>query len=222
MADATSKVRGVLFDMDGLMLDTERPCIEAWIQVGKAHGIPIGEEVPRAAIGRDDKSCRMTFLESFGGDFPYDRLQAEVSAIIRQWEEKGIALRPGLLPLLDHLASLGLPLAVATSTARQRALQKLDRAGILRYFRETACGDEVAKGKPEPDIFLLAARRLNIAPGDCVGFEDSPAGLLGLAAAGIRSVFVRDLVEPEPQVFSLVWRRFESLDQAIPLFTQLT
>jgi beta-phosphoglucomutase-like phosphatase (HAD superfamily) len=107
---------------------------------------------------------------------------------------------------------------VATSTARERALQKLDRAGILHYFKEAAFGDEVPKGKPEPDIFLLAARRLHKAPADCVGFEDSPAGLRSLAAAGIRSVFVKDVIEPEPGVLSLVWRRFESLDQAIPLF----
>jgi HAD superfamily hydrolase (TIGR01509 family) len=220
MSGETRKVRGVLFDMDGLMRDTERPCIEAWVEAGKIHGLPVGEDAPRAAIGRDEKSCRMIFLEKYGEDFPYDLLLAEVSAIVRRKEEEGIALRPGLLLLLDHLASLGLPLAVATSTARERALQKLGKAGILHYFKEAAFGDEVTKGKPAPDIFLLAARRLQSAPEDCVGFEDSPAGLRSLAAAGIRSVFVKDIVEPDPEVLSLVWRRFESLDQAIPLFPQ--
>jgi beta-phosphoglucomutase-like phosphatase (HAD superfamily) len=98
-------------------------------------------------------------------------------------------------------------------------MQKLAKAGIQKYFQAAAFGDEVTKGKPEPDIFLLAAQRLKIVPADCVGFEDSPAGLLSLSAAGIRSIFINDIFEPGPDILSLVWRRFESLDQAIPLFS---
>jgi beta-phosphoglucomutase-like phosphatase (HAD superfamily) len=107
---------------------------------------------------------------------------------------------------------------VATSTARERALWKLDRAGIAGRFDAVVCGDEVSRGKPAPDIFLLAAERLGVRPSECAGFEDSPAGLRSLHAAGIRSIFIKDLVEPEATVLSTVWRRYESLAEAAGLW----
>jgi HAD superfamily hydrolase (TIGR01509 family) len=220
MREADFKPLGVLFDMDGLMLDTERPCIAAWLEAAMLNGRVIDESVPRAVVGMDEKSSRKLFMEKLGPDFPYEKVHIDLVRLMRDYEARhGVGLRPGLLPLLKHLASLGLPLAVATSTARARALQKLEKAGILPYFSAAACGDEVSRGKPEPDIFLLAASRIGISADACLGFEDSPAGLRSLAAAGIRPVFVKDIVEPPPEVLARVWRRFESLDEAIPLFS---
>ncbi|MDR0585774.1 MAG: HAD family phosphatase, partial [Treponema sp.] len=126
--------------------------------------------------------------------------------------------RPGLLTLLDRLDALEIPKAVATSTERKRALWKLEKAGIADRFTVLVCGDEIRRGKPAPDIFLKAAERLGAAPADCVGFEDSPAGLKGLAEAGIRSVFIKDLAEPPPDVLAGVWRRCADLAEAAALF----
>jgi HAD superfamily hydrolase (TIGR01509 family) len=220
MTEEPFKPQGVLFDMDGLMLDTERPCIPAWIEAAKKYNWVIDDTVPRALVGLDGRNARRFFRENYGEVFPYDPVHDEMVRLMEQYEaEHGVGLRPGLLVLLDHLASLGLPLAVATSTRRERAVKKLEKAGLLPYFTALACGDEVSRGKPEPDIFLLAARRIGIAGNACIGFEDSPAGIRSLAAAGIRAVFVKDIVEPPPEVLALVWRRLETLAEAVPLFS---
>ncbi|MDR2258511.1 MAG: HAD family hydrolase, partial [Treponema sp.] len=155
----------------------------------------------------------------YGPDFPYDEYRREAVRLIREAaEERGIPRRPGLLPLLDHLDRLAIPFAVATSTDRETAVWKLTKAGIRDRFSALACGDEVQYGKPAPDIFLLAAERLGKSPAECTGFEDSPAGLMALQAAGIPPVFIKDLLEPPAEVLAGVWRRYDSLDQAIELF----
>ena len=120
--------------------------------------------------------------------------------------------------MLDHLASLGIPLAVGTSSRRNSALWKLQKAGIADRFTYIVGGDEVKNGKPAPDIFLKAAELLDVPVSSCVGFEDSPAGLMALAAAGIASVFIKDVIEPPEEVLATVWRRFEDLALSIALF----
>jgi HAD superfamily hydrolase (TIGR01509 family) len=205
--------------MDGLMLDTERPMVRAWIDIARNKGWLMEEAVALKTVGIDEASSRALLTGIFGPDFPYDQIQEDLTArIIREAETRGIARRPGLRVLLDHLARLGVPLAVATSSAQKVARWKLSRGGILDRFSVLACGDEVRRGKPAPDIFLLAAKRLGKEPAECVGFEDSPAGLLSLRDAGIRSVFIKDLVEPPPEVLATVWRRCKDLAEAAAFF----
>jgi HAD superfamily hydrolase (TIGR01509 family) len=208
----------VIFDMDGLMLDTEAPAISAWNTAAEKFGYRITADVAVQTIGKDEPSSRAIIMAAYGPDFPYKQIRDLFSRMIHEDGEKnGIAHRPGLLPLLDHVARLRIPMAVATSTRREAALWKLGRAGIQDRFPLLVCGDEIAHGKPAPDIFLRAAEKLGQAPADCIGFEDSPAGLRALHAAGIRSVFVKDIVEPPPEVLATVWRRCATLADAIPL-----
>ncbi|MDR2068408.1 MAG: HAD family phosphatase [Spirochaetaceae bacterium] len=212
---------GVIFDLDGLLLDTERPMIRAWLRAARSHGWPVEEAVALKTVGLDEASTRAVVTAALGPDFPYDQFRKKlVALIIREAEAQGIARRPGLTVLLDHLAGLGIPLAVATSSKRETARWKMRLGGILERFPVLACGDEVDRGKPAPDIFLLAAERLGKSPAECVGFEDSPAGLLSLRNAGIRSVFIKDLVEPPPEVLATVWRRCGDLAEAAALFGQ--
>ncbi|MDR0443952.1 MAG: HAD family phosphatase [Treponema sp.] len=216
----TAKFRpaAAIFDMDGLMLETEKPLIPLWKKVGSSFGFNITEAMIFRTIGVDDKTTRGLYLREFGPDFPYDQIRGEMSRLTREEFEKGIAHRPGLTVLLDHLSALKIPMVVATSTRRESAVWKLEKAGILKYFTALACGDEIANGKPAPDIFLLAAERLGYLPSVCVGFEDSPAGLQGLHAAGIRPVFVKDLIEPPQEILATVWRRYGDLAEAAELF----
>ena len=211
-----------IFDLDGLMLDTERPAAAAWAKAAQSLGWAVDERLPIETIGIDEKSTRAIIMEALGAGFPYDAVREEMSAaILREVEQnRGIPQRPGLTALLSHLEALRVPLAVATSSRRETALWKLRQGGILERFPVLVCGDEVLRGKPAPDIFLLAAERLGKNPGDCVGFEDSPAGLRALQAAGIPSVFVKDLVEPPPEVLASVWRRCQDLAEAAALFGQ--
>ncbi|MCL2374672.1 MAG: HAD family phosphatase [Treponema sp.] len=218
--DETAKFRpaGAIFDMDGLMLDTERPIIPLWQKAAQSFGWDVPQEMKLRAIGRNGDDIRAMFMAEYGSNFPYEGIRQELNRLTSEQFEKGIPCKPGLRALLDHLAFLGVPLAVATSTGRDRALWKLRIAGILDRFAVFACGDEVRQGKPAPDVFLLAAQRLGKPPSACVGFEDSPAGLQGLCAAGIRSVFVKDLLEPPPEVLAAVWRRCGDLGEAVELF----
>ncbi len=205
--------------MDGLMLDTERPAVSLWLRAASEHGWDIDESVPISTVGLNEAATRERVLEACGASFPYGAVRARMIALYEEFlSGEGPRHRPGLLALLDRFAEVGVPLAVATSTDRKAALAKLERAGILGRFSALACGDEVSRGKPAPDIFLLAAARLGADPRACVGFEDSPAGLSALSAAGIKSVFVKDLIEPPADIASTVWRRCGDLFQAAGLF----
>jgi HAD superfamily hydrolase (TIGR01509 family) len=211
--------KAVIFDMDGLMLDSERPAIETLIRAAAKVGWELSWELGYKLIGINEESSRKILTETLGPDFPYEQIKENYGRLlVEDVEKNGIPQRPGLLVLLDHLKALRLPMAVATSTARKIALWKLEKAGIAGRFSLMVCGDEVENGKPAPDIFLKAAELLHVPPAECVGFEDSPAGLRSLAAAEIRSVFVKDLVEPPPEVLATVWRRFDRLDEAVGLF----
>jgi HAD superfamily hydrolase (TIGR01509 family) len=201
------------------MLDTERLEIAAFIRVCEEMSQPISEAMLCSTIGITDDAAEELYRAEYGRDYPYREIWNRTRQRITELGEKeGLPHRPGLLVLLDHLGRLGIPLAVATSANRERARWKLEKAGILDRFRFLACGDEVAASKPAPDVFLLALERLGKKAEDCVGFEDSPAGLRALAAAGIRSVFVKDQAEPSEEILATVWRRCADLAEAAGLF----
>ena len=211
------KPAAAIFDMDGLMLDTETPIIPLWIEAGKIIGWDIKEETAIRTIGYNGKDIREICYRDLGADFPFDLFLVELKKLVYSEFEKGIAHKKGLLPLLDHLASLSIPLAVATSTSRDTAVFKLEKTGILNRFTVIVCGNEVAHGKPAPDIFLKAAEKLGVPPEQCIGLEDSPAGLKALAAAGIPSIFIKDIIEPPEDVLATVWKRCNDLLEVIQI-----
>jgi HAD superfamily hydrolase (TIGR01509 family) len=209
----------VIFDMDGLMFDTENMTIPLWEAAGKSFRYDITYDILLRMIGKKKKKARLVLLEEFGGDFPYEAICDEFRLLVnKEIEENGVPQKPGLIYLLDRLRAAQIPLGVATSTRTTRAIDLLERAGIIERFKAITCGEEVTNGKPAPDIFLLATKKLGQPPGSCVGFEDSTAGLMGLAAAGIRSVFIKDLLSPPQEVLDTVWRRCNDLSEAAALF----
>ena len=217
--DAPLIPKGVILDMDGLMLDTERLELALYAEISVKMGYPTPETMLLNTLGLKDEDSRAFYKKQFGADYPFDEIwEAVVKEEETQAEITGLPQKKGLLVLLDKFKFLGVPLAVATSANSQRAHWKLERAGVLDYFSVFACGNEVRNGKPAPDIFLLAAKKLGIEPADCVGFEDSPAGLGGLANAGIPSVFIKDLGEPPGETLATVWYRCVDLEEAASLF----
>ena len=205
--------------MDGLMLDTEQLELSLYVEMSAKMGWPTPKTMLLNTIGIPDTDAMAFYKKQYGADYPFEEIwEAVVKEEETQAEITGLPHKKGLLILLDKLKSLGIPLAVATSADSTRAHWKLEWAGILDRFNFFACAEEVKNGKPAPDIFLLAAKKLGIEPADCVGFEDSPAGLAGLASAGIPSVFVKDLAEPLPEILATVWYQCTDLEEAASLF----
>ncbi|MDR2176760.1 MAG: HAD family phosphatase [Treponema sp.] len=211
--------KAVIFDMDGLLLDTERPARDMWLQAARNTGWEISVETVLRTTGVDEKSTRRIMTEEYGPEFPYEEIRTEVKRLtVDMIEQNGIAWRPGLPVIMDKLKQLALPFGLATSSARKSALWKLEKARLPpERFTVLVCGDDVERGKPAPDIFLLTAKLLGTAPSDCLGLEDSPAGLSALAAAGIPSIFIKDMLEPPPEILSAIWRRCENLAEAASL-----
>jgi HAD superfamily hydrolase (TIGR01509 family) len=196
--------RAVIFDMDGLMLDTERVALVAWKEAATSLGLPFEPELARRMIGRNNADCRALILDHHGDDFPIDALLVATGdayeAIVAR---EGIALKAGLTELLDWLEASGIERAVATSTRRSRALAKLERTGLLPRFRALVGGDEIARGKPAPDIFLAAVLRLEAEAGECIVLEDSEPGVRAALAAGIAPIMVPDLHPPSADLLAL-------------------
>ncbi len=211
-------IEAVIFDMDGLLFDTEKLCMEMWQAVGEKEGIDFSDELFYKCIGRNNKDTKEIVLDSLGRDFPYDDFRKRASEAMRDVMEKlGPPKKKGLDELFSFLKQHNVKTALATSTSRENATWMVTKAGLFSFFDAFAFGNEVASGKPEPDIFLLAAQRLNAEPSKCIVYEDSEAGLKAAHNAHMRSVFVKDLLEPGDDVLSKIWKRCLSLDASIDI-----
>ncbi|WP_418668299.1 HAD family hydrolase [Allofournierella sp.] len=215
-------IKAVLFDMDGLMFDTERMYHDAWLELGRRRGLAMTEEIVTGMRGRNRQGCVALCREAFGAKFDFTELRdACVERMEAAIAEKGLPKRPGLDELLGELARRGLPAVLATSTSRATALRYLELAGVSGYFKGAVCGDEVEHSKPAPDIFLRAAALAGVPPRHCMVLEDSPNGLRAGAAAGCRAVMVPDLDPVTPELAALAAAVVPSLREAIPLLDTL-
>jgi HAD superfamily hydrolase (TIGR01509 family) len=193
----------VIFDMDGLMLDTEPHAAQAWTDAAELLGMDFDRDVTTRLVGHNSPDCITMIRAHHGPDYPVEKLleawHGAYEAII---EREGIRVKPGLLDLLAWLEAERIPAAVATSTRRHRAQDKLERTHIAGRFAALVGGDEVARGKPAPDIYLEAAARLNIAAGSCLALEDSEPGMTAALAAGMTAIMVPDIGRPSPALLA--------------------
>ena len=186
----------VVFDMDGLMLDSERAILGAFRQSASEPGAMIEDDWWLGTIGIGDAGCRDMLGRRIGAASA-EALLARAYALYDALAERGIPHRPGIVALLELLAAHGVPRAVATSTRRPLALRKLAVAGLARRFDAICTSSDVRHPKPAPDIYLLAAERLGVAPGRCLALEDSPTGVRAALAAGMTVIQVPDLLAPD-------------------------
>lgn len=204
------KRTAILFDMDGLMVDTEPLARRAWQQVVAPHGAAMTDDLYERMLGRRTVESAQLVLDELRLPVPLDELVARKTTEFLLNLEDGVPVMPGLWMLLDRIEALGLPWAVATSTPRPVAEIVLGKLGVTGRYQALACGDEVERGKPAPDIFLLAAERLGIGPACCVALEDSPSGCESAAAAGMRVLAVPTPINAH-QTFACATASYPSL-----------
>ncbi len=211
-------IKAVIFDMDGLMFDTEALAKKGWLIAGRECGLPITDEIVYKVIGMNAASVQKTCEDYFGPGFDYDSFRQKVSDYMQKTlEEDGIPVKRGLPELLAFLKENGYRTAVASSSSRSTVKDYLRRAQMENSFSALICGDMIQRGKPEPDIFLKAAEELSVPPDECLILEDSSNGIRAAHAAGIRVVMVPDLIAPTPELRALAFRICESLLDVIPL-----
>lgn len=180
----------IIFDMDGLMVDTEPLSRRAWAQVIAPFDVLLADEVYGRMIGHRTAEAAQILLEAAPIPLTAGELVGRKTAVFNQILAQGVPIMPGLMELHDEIARRGLPWAVATSSPRYHAQQILAQLGLLERCGAIAGGDEVVYGKPAPDIYLLAAERLGILPQNCLALEDSAPGCQSAAAAGMTVVAV--------------------------------
>lgn len=204
------KRTAVLFDMDGLMVDTEPLAREAWAQVAAGYGATISDDLFGRMLGRRTVESAQLVLAELHLPLSVDELVSRKTGAYLATLEAGVPVMPGLWELLDAIERRGLPWAVATSTPRPVAQVVLAYLGVTGRFQALACGDEVMHGKPAPDIFLLAAARLDVPPAVCLALEDSAPGCAAAVAAGMRVIAVPGEYS-RGEAFADAYRCFHSL-----------
>ncbi len=194
----------VLFDMDGVIFDSEIKVVECWKEIADKYGIEGIEEQCYECLGTTRGVSRSIMLEHYGTDFPYDIYKKEMSDLFhRRYGGGRLPKKAGAEELLEYLQLHNKKIALASSTRREVVEQELRDGGLLPYFDAVICGDMVEKSKPEPDIFLKACEVLGVEPKRAFGVEDSYNGIRSLVAANIPAIMVPDLKQPDDEIRSL-------------------
>ena len=208
--------KAAIFDMDGLLIDSERAVSAAWIAGARELGFRLEMADFMRVIGVASQQSTPMLVEILGSEEAMRATAAKAHAMLPQAGGGAVfPLKTGALPLLEALHAAGIPCAVASSSNVEEIRHRLGHVDVLKYFRCIAGGDEVTHGKPDPALYLLAAARLGVAPEDCIAFEDSENGARAAQAAGVRVVIVPDLKHPPEDVAARAHGVIGSLAEAV-------
>ena len=210
------QVQAVIFDMDGVIFDSERLVIECWEVVAAKHNIPDIVEICMRVQGNNRQETGKRFREKYGNDFPYDTYKKEVTALFRErYGEGRLPLKPGVVEILQDLKQRCVPLALASSTRSDIVKLELEEARLLSFFDAVLGGDMAPRSKPEPDIFLAAAKVLGAIPANCYVLEDSFNGIRAAHRAGMHPIMVPDMQQPDEEMRGLAEVIVDDLPKAM-------
>ena len=191
-------IKAIIFDMDGLMIDSERVTFECYQERLKDMNLTMDEEFYKTLLGKPIKGIYQRFYDVYGNDFPIENVIQDVHQLMAErFETEGVPVKKGLVELLHYLKDNNYKTIVATSSNRDRVDKILAQAKITEFFDDSICGDEVTKGKPNPEVFLKSCQKLGVD--EAIVLEDSEAGIQASYDANIKVICIPDMKYPEKQ-----------------------
>lgn len=207
-----NNIKSIIFDMDGVIFDTELVYLEIWSKVFEKYGYKLQKEVYAEVLGTGRENVKKVFLNNYGNELPIDKMYREKDEDLEKAVDKGIPLKQGAYEILYYLKNNNYKIALATSASKERALKQLRYADIEKFFDVIVSRDDVKETKPNPDIFLKAAKKLNVNPNECIVIEDSSAGIKAAFNAGMAGIHVVDLKEPDNEIIRNCYKSFNNLN----------
>ena len=220
--DQSRPIRAVLFDMDGLELDTEKLYSRFWMEACHFFGFPMTYEQSLAMRALNAQVADATLKGFFGPSIEYLATRNKRIELMEAYvDEHGVDLKPGIFELLDYLDANGIPAAITSSSPVPRIRKYLSKHGLDTRFAALCSGRDVPHGKPEPDIFLHGAATLGFRPEECLALEDSPSGIRSASSAGCLTVMIPDQDQPSEEIKALLYAKADTLSDVIPLIQNL-
>ncbi len=202
----------VVFDMDGVLLDSERLILNIWTLLGEKYQISGIGDVMIDSLGSNREDTRLKFVRAYGEDFPYDEFRDEAREMFFERTKKdGVPLKPGARELLQFLKINGWNIGLASSTSGETVKDELQTVGLYDFFEVVVTGEMVKESKPHPEIYFKACELLGVNPKEAIAIEDSKNGVRSAAMAGMKVILVPDLVDPDEDTQRLAWKMFPDL-----------
>lgn len=220
---AQRPIRGVLFDMDGLVLDTEKLYARFWTEACVFYGFPMTREQALRMRAANSRLGEQNLHEFFGPGADYRAIRNKRTELMDAFiAENGVEPKPGIRELLDYLREKGIATAITSSSPMDRIQNHLGSLDLHHRFDQLCSGHDVPCGKPAPDIYLKGAAVLGLQPEECLALEDAPTGILSAYRANCLTVMIPDQDQPSEDTLSLLFARADSLADIIPLLDSLT
>ncbi len=204
--------KAIIFDMDGVIFDTERVYMNIWIEVYSKHGYTMNKEIYTKLIGRDRNSITKILYNLYGEKFPVTNIFKECDELLKEAIDRGeVPIKEGVLEIFEFLKLKKYKMALATSSSKNKLNMQLKIHNLEEVFDCIVCADDVKVSKPNPEIFLCAARKLNVNPEECIVVEDSPVGIEAAFNANMFPIHVEDLVEANRDIKKYSKKLFKNL-----------
>lgn len=207
-------IQAVIFDMDGVLLDSERITRIMWKQAGDEYHIDDVATAVRDCTGSSRPDQWAYLKNKYGQDFPAKEFRERCSELFHNYvDQHGLPVMPYAKDILEYLKTKPYKIALASSTRHDTVTHELKEAGLFDYFESITCGDQVTHSKPDPEIYITACKSIDISPENCVAVEDSPNGIRSAYKAGMKCVMVPDQIQPSDEIKSLLYKCCPSLNE---------